>query len=156
MKLDLDGLISATVLPMHADGSIEEGYRLGTVEMGRDQTMRTSVSDAIQTVLDRYDFLLTPTVSAQQVDNADDGDTIGPSVVNGVEVERLIGWCMTYFLNFSGHPAASIPAGMVDGRLPVGMQIIGGRYDDIGVLAASRVFEQLRPWDETYNLCRNR
>ena len=135
---------------------IEEGYRLGTVEMGRDQTMRTSVSDAIQTVLDRYDFLLTPTVSAQQVDNADDGDTIGPSVVNGVEVERLIGWCMTYFLNFSGHPAASIPAGMVDGRLPVGMQIIGGRYDDVGVLAVSRVFEQLRPWEETYDLCRNR
>ncbi|MGK0423155.1 MAG: amidase/aspartyl-tRNA(Asn)/glutamyl-tRNA(Gln) amidotransferase subunit A [Ilumatobacter sp.] len=135
---------------------IEEGYRLGTVEMGRDQAMRTSVSDAVQTVLDQYDFLLTPTVSAQQVDNADDGDTIGPSVVNGVEVERLIGWCMTYFLNFSGHPAASIPAGMVDGRLPVGMQIIGGRYDDVGVLAVSRVFEQLRPWEETYDLCRNR
>jgi amidase/aspartyl-tRNA(Asn)/glutamyl-tRNA(Gln) amidotransferase subunit A len=114
------------------------------------------VSDAVQTVLDQYDFLLTPTVSAQQVDNADDGDTIGPSVVNGVEVERLIGWCMTYFLNFSGHPAASIPAGMVDGRLPVGMQIIGGRYDDVGVLAVSRVFEQLRPWEETYDLCRNR
>ena len=135
---------------------IEEGYRLGTVEMGRDQAMRTSVSDAVQTVLDQYDFLLTPTVSAQQVDNADDGNTIGPSVVNGVEVERLIGWCMTYFINFSGHPAASIPAGMVDGRLPVGMQIIGGRYDDVGVLAASRVFEQLRPWEETYDLCRNR
>ncbi|MEJ6722080.1 amidase [Ilumatobacter sp.] len=135
---------------------IEEGYRLGTVEMGRDQAMRTSVSDAVQTVLDQYDFLLTPTVSAQQVDNADDGNTIGPSVVNGVEVERLIGWCMTYFINFSGHPAASIPAGMVGGRLPVGMQIIGGRYDDVGVLAASRVFEQLRPWEETYDLCRNR
>ena len=135
---------------------IEEGYRLGTVEMGRDQAMRTSVSDAVQTVLDQYDFLLTPTVSAQQVDNADDGDTIGPSVVNGVEVERLIGWCMTYFINFSGHPAASIPAGMVGGRLPVGMQIIGGRYDDVGVLAVSRVFEQLRPWEETYDLCRNR
>jgi len=28
---------------------------------------------------------------------------------------------MTYFLNFSGHPAASIPAGLIDGRLPVGM-----------------------------------
>ena len=39
---------------------------------------------------------------------------------------------MTYFLNFSGHPAASIPAGLIDGRLPVGMQLIGGRYDDAG------------------------
>jgi len=135
---------------------MEDGYRLGPVEVGRDQVMRTSVNDAVQTVLDQYDLLLTPTVSAQQVDNADDGDTIGPSEVDGVTVERLIGWCMTYFLNFTGHPAASIPAGMIDSRLPVGMQIIGGRYDDVGVLTASRVFEELRPWFDTYELCRNR
>jgi Asp-tRNA(Asn)/Glu-tRNA(Gln) amidotransferase A subunit family amidase len=45
---------------------------------------------------------------------------------------------------------------MIDGRLPVGMQIIGGRYDDAGVLTASRVFEQLRPWDASYELCRQR
>jgi len=95
-------------------------------------------------------------VSAMQVDNSEDGDTVGPSEVAGVTVEPLIGWCMTYFLNFSGHPAASIPAGMVDGQWPVGMQIIGGRYDDPGVLAASRVFEQLRPWTDTYELCRIR
>ena len=49
-----------------------------------------------------------------------------------------------------------IPAGMVDGKFPVGMQIIGGRYDDPGVLTASRVFEQLRPWADAYELCRTR
>ena len=63
---------------------------------------------------------------------------------------------MTFFTNFSGHPSASVPAGMIDGRLPVGMQIIGGRYDDAGVLTASRAFEQLRPWDAAYELCRDR
>ncbi len=135
---------------------IEEGYGLSIIDLDRDQAMRTAVSDAVQRVVDDYDFLVTPTVSAMQVDNADDGDTVGPRQVAGVPVERLIGWCMTYFLNFSGHPAASIPAGMVDGRLPVGMQIIGGRYDDAGVLTASRVFEQLRPWADTYELCRER
>jgi amidase/aspartyl-tRNA(Asn)/glutamyl-tRNA(Gln) amidotransferase subunit A len=110
----------------------------------------------VQGVLDRYDFLITPTLSAVQVPNRDDGDTVGPSEVAGQPVDPLIGWCMTYFLNFTGHPAASIPAGMVDGRLPVGMQIIGGRYDDVGVLRASRVFEELRPWANTYELCRER
>jgi Asp-tRNA(Asn)/Glu-tRNA(Gln) amidotransferase A subunit family amidase len=38
----------------------------------------------------------------------------------------------------------------------VGMQLVGGRYDDSGVLTASRVFEQLRPWSDTYELCRQR
>ncbi len=76
--------------------------------------------------------------------------------VAGREVDPLIGWCMTFFTNFSGHPSASVPAGLIDGQLPVGMQIIGGRYDDAGVLTASRAFEQLRPWEGIYQLCRDR
>jgi amidase/aspartyl-tRNA(Asn)/glutamyl-tRNA(Gln) amidotransferase subunit A len=135
---------------------IEQGYRLSVTDGIRDQVMRTAVHDAVQRVVDDYDFLVTPTLSAVQVDNADDGDTMGPTDVAGVGVERLIGWCMTYFLNFSGHPAASIPAGLVDDRLPVGMQIVGNRYDDAGVLTASHVFEELRPWAGTYDLCRRR
>jgi len=44
---------------------------------------------------------------------------------------------------------------MVDG-LPVGMQIIGRRYADAAVLAASATFERLRPWSRTYEACANR
>ncbi len=135
---------------------IEEGYAMSVTDVARDQAMRTVVNDAVQNVVNSYDFLVTPTVAAVQVDNATDGNTMGPSAVNGVDIEPLLGWCMTYFLNFSGHPAASIPAGLIDGNLPVGMQIIGDRYDDAGVLTASSVFEQIRPWDSTYQLCRDR
>jgi amidase/aspartyl-tRNA(Asn)/glutamyl-tRNA(Gln) amidotransferase subunit A len=153
--IDLLGEHRASMPPEYVR-RIEAGYGLSITDLGRDQAMRTTVSDAVQGVLDRYDLLVTPTLSSKQVDNTDDRDTVGPSTVDGVDVERLIGWCMTYFLNFTGHPAASIPAGMIDERLPVGMQIIGGRYDDVGVLTASHVFEQLRPWAHTYDLCRAR
>ena len=51
------------------------------------------------------------------------------------------------FANFTGHPAASIPAGFIGG-LPVGMQIIGRRYADGDVLAAAAAFERVRPWKE--------
>ena len=144
--IDLLGEYRHTMPPEYVR-RVELGSRLTVSEVGRDQAMRTTVSDAVQGVLDRYDFLVTPTNSCMPVDNTDDGDTMGPTHVAGVPVERLIGWCMTYFLNFTGHPAASIPAGMAGG-LPVGMQIIGGRYDDVGVITASRVFEQLRPWHD--------
>jgi amidase len=44
---------------------------------------------------------------------------------------------------------------VIDGRLPVGMQIIGRRrYAD--VLAASAAFERLRPRQDTYRVCRER
>ncbi len=153
--IDLLGEHRASMPPDYVR-RIEEGYRLTVHDLARDQIMRSAVHDAIQSVLDRYDFLVTPTLSAVQVDNADDGDTVGPAEVDGVAVERLIGWCMTYFLNFTGHPAASIPAGLIEERLPVGMQIIGGRHDDVGVICASRVFEQIQPWDQHYEICRQR
>ena len=62
---------------------------------------------------------------------------------------------MTYPINFTGHPAASIPAGLVEG-LPVGMQIVGKRYADADVLAASAAFERFRPWQQSYEICKSR
>jgi len=62
---------------------------------------------------------------------------------------------MTFFVNFTGHPAASVPAGLSNG-LPIGMQIVGRRYADIDVLAASAASERLRPWHEDYRICRER
>ncbi len=45
----------------------------------------------------------------------------------------------------SGQPAASVNAGYTTGGLPIGLQIIGHRFDDQGVLQLARAWEQLRP-----------
>lgn len=135
---------------------LEKGYHMTLMEFWNDQIPRTEVYDAIQGVFNDYDLLITPTLACLPVDNANDGNTIGPAEVNGEQVNRLIGWCLTYFTNFSGHPAASIPAGLTEDKLPVGMQIIGRRYADADVLAASATFERLRPWYNTYKICAER
>lgn len=126
-----------------------------TQDLIRYQAMRTTVYDAVQGVLSDYDFLVTPTLACLPVENGVDGDTMGPAEINGVAVNRLIGWCMTYPVNYSGHPAASAPAGFADG-LPVGLQIIGRRYDDASVFAASAAFERVRPWIDSYEIPQNR
>jgi aspartyl-tRNA(Asn)/glutamyl-tRNA(Gln) amidotransferase subunit A len=54
----------------------------------------------------------------------------------------------TYPFNMSGHPAASIPCGWTSDGLPIGMQIIGKRLDDLTVLQASRAFEEMAPWQD--------
>jgi amidase len=130
---------------------LDAGRELSVMDVTRDQIMRTEVHDAVQGVFDDHDLLVGPTLCALPVENADDGDTTGPSEVEGVAVDELIGWCPTYLFNYSGHPAASVPAGLADG-LPVGMQVVGRRYADADVLAASAAFEQLRPWQETYRI----
>ena len=46
--------------------------------------------------------------------------------------------------NMGEQPAASIPAGWHDAGLPVGLQIVGHRHDDLGVLRLCRWFERQR------------
>lgn len=120
-----------------------------------DQEIRTEIFDAFQGIFADYDLLITPTLACMPVENTADGNTLGPAQINGEPVNRLIGWCLTFLTNFTGHPSASIPAGLIDG-LPVGMQVIGRRGRDVDVLTASAVFEALRPWQETYSTCANR
>ncbi|QNN58226.1 amidase [Diaphorobacter ruginosibacter] len=54
--------------------------------------------------------------------------------------------------NMSEQPASSINCGYTEAGLPIGLQIAGARFDDLGVLKASRAFEQMRggqhPWPE--------
>ena len=52
--------------------------------------------------------------------------------------------------NMSEQPAASINCGYTTAGLPIGLQIAGARFDDLGVLQIAHAFEQLRgpqrPW----------
>jgi amidase len=41
-----------------------------------------------------------------------------------------------------GGPAISVPCGFTDDGLPVGLQIVGRRGDDAGVLRLAHAFEQ--------------
>jgi amidase/aspartyl-tRNA(Asn)/glutamyl-tRNA(Gln) amidotransferase subunit A len=134
---------------------IEIGYGLSAMDVWNDMVMRTEVYDAIEAVLQRYDLLVTPTLACLPVENATDGNTLGPTQINGEEVDPLIGWCLTFLTNFSGHPSASIPAGL-SGGLPVGMQIIGRREADVDVLGASAAFERVHPWADAYRICEAR
>jgi amidase len=131
----------------------EVSRKMSIADRYRDQCVQTNVYDAIQKVLSGYRLLITPTLACMPVKNATDGNTLGPDKINGVTVNRLIGFCMTYPVNFSGHPAASIPAGLgLSDKTPVGLQIIGRRYADGDVIAASAAFERVRPWMKDYSI----
>jgi aspartyl-tRNA(Asn)/glutamyl-tRNA(Gln) amidotransferase subunit A len=57
------------------------------------------------------------------------------------------GWLpYTYPFNLTGQPAASVPCGFTHDGLPIGLQIVGRRFDDVTVLRAAAAFERERPW----------
>ncbi|WP_291518856.1 amidase family protein, partial [Acidovorax sp.] len=61
-----------------------------------------------------------------------------------------IGFTVPY--NMSEQPAASVNCGYTASGLPIGLQIAGARFDDLGVLQVSRAFELIRgpqhPWPQ--------
>lgn len=91
---------------------------------------------AYDVALERYDVLVMPTapITASLIPAAD------------APVDEVIGRALemlsnTAPLDVTGHPACSIPAGLADG-LPVGLMLIGRKYDDAGVLRAAHAFER--------------
>ena len=44
----------------------------------------------------------------------------------------------------SGQPAATVNVGFDCEGLPIGLQIVGRRFDDVGVLALARPYEEIR------------
>lgn len=147
--IDLLGEHRAEVTPQFIR-LLEAAQGVSAIQYKRDDIIRTDVYDSLQDIFDRYDLLVTPTLAVPPFDNATDGNTVGPSEIEGEEVEPLIGWCLTFPINFTGHPAASIPAGFTTDGLPIGMQLVARRFADDWLLAASAAFERARPWHHTY------
>lgn len=61
-----------------------------------------------------------------------------------------IGFTVPY--NMSEQPASSVNCGYTSSGLPIGLQIAGKRFDDLGVLQVSHAFERIReaqrPWPQ--------
>ena len=138
------------VLPDAFVEMVESARDRSVAEYKRSEFVRTAVFDAVQDIFDEYNLLVTPTVGVSAVPNAEDGTTTGPTSVAGESVDPLVGWSLTYPFNFTGHPAASLPAGEASDGMPVGLQVVGRRHADATLLAACGAYERTRPWHDSY------
>ena len=130
----------------------EAGAAMSAVEYQRADNVRTDVFSGIQEAFEEYDLLVAPTLAVESIENVlgTETSTVGPEEVNGEPVDPLVGWCLTYPFNMTGHPVANVPAGRTASGMPVGMQVIGPRFADGDVLAASAAVERVRPWADSY------
>lgn len=108
------------------------------------QKVKTELNRIMWELFEHFDLLLTPTMPTEAF--AAKGPP--PGEIDGHPIPLLGAVAFTYPINLSGHPAASVPAGLTVNGLPAGLQIIGPRHRDDLVLQASRAFEQARPWND--------
>lgn len=122
---------------------VEYGKGISAEDYVKAIFRRSEFWEKVYEFFKKYDLLLTPTLAVPPF-KIEEG--MGPRVIDGKGVS-ILGWmAFTFPFNLTGQPAASVPCGWTREGLPVGLQIIGRRFDDVTVLQAAAAFEEASPW----------
>lgn len=105
-------------------------------------TARKGAVNAIARFMARYDLMLTPTVAT----TAFAINTDGPESIDGVPLLGRSCSPALFPANLTGQPAVSMPVGLSKSGLPIGLQFVGRRLEDVTVIAAAATFEKLQPF----------
>ncbi|GAU83087.1 amidase [Bosea sp. BIWAKO-01] len=143
--VDIGGLSDARqgrVLP-YIYAWAEGGRNLSGERVYRGMSQMLAMRDAALKACAPFDFVLSPVspVPAYAAELA--------SPIHDPErpFEHI---AFTVSANMSDQPAVSVHAGLTPQGLPIGLQITGRRFDDLGVLRMARAWESLRgsevPW----------
>ena len=128
----------------YARRSLEHGAAVTEADYSRALLQVDRLRWQVETLFDRYDLLLTPTMAVPAF-------PIGqrPSVIGGKEVSPQWGFVpFTPLVNATKQTASSVPCGFSADGLPIGLHIIGPRDGEARVLQASAALEQARPWSQ--------
>lgn len=105
------------------------------------QQVRTLVMNKFNKAFEKYDVILTPT---------------SPTVAFGIgtksenPLEMYLSDICTVSVNIAGLPAISIPCGVNSEKMPIGMQLIGNKFEEEKILNAAYTFEQAVEFRKKY------
>lgn len=108
------------------------------------QWAREEYWEQISGVFEEYDALLTVTAPVTAPLNG----TLGPKTIAGQSVRTLSWLGHVVPANMTWQPAASLPVGFDSRGLPVGLQLIGRRFDEWTLLRLSSAYEAAFPWTD--------
>jgi aspartyl-tRNA(Asn)/glutamyl-tRNA(Gln) amidotransferase subunit A len=131
----------ARVLPYISEWA-RAGGDVDGVDVYRGFAQIDAMSVAALRATENFDFVLSPTSPG----SAFPADWASP-VNDPRKPFEHIGFTLPY--NMSGQPAVSVNCGYTSEGQPIGLQIAGRRFDDLGVLRLAALFEHLRPAQRT-------
>jgi amidase len=118
---------------------IETGARLSGRDIAAAMVQHGELLEQMRRFQEKYDFLVCAVNQVPPFDAKIDW----PKEVEGVGMEHYLAWMRSaYWISVTFCPAISVPAGFTAEGLPVGLQIMGRRRDDLGVLQIAHAFEQ--------------
>ena len=120
-------------------GNAEAGLALSAADVSRASAKRGELYHRVREFMRSCEFLLCPVTQVLPFPS----DWEYPTEIEGVEMHTYIDWMQSCSrISVLGLPAISVPAGFTEDGLPVGLQIVGRRNDELGVLQLARAFER--------------
>jgi aspartyl-tRNA(Asn)/glutamyl-tRNA(Gln) amidotransferase subunit A len=113
-----------------------EALQLSAADYYRLSNQLDLLREAAVTFTSGHDFVLLPTTPRP---------AFGAEVASPNPDEMFEPWANTFLFNLSEQPAASIPVGLSADGLPIGLQIVGRRFDDLGVVRVAAFVERITP-----------
>jgi aspartyl-tRNA(Asn)/glutamyl-tRNA(Gln) amidotransferase subunit A len=117
-----------------------QGERITLLDYLASVKEREAMGTRMNLFHQKWDLLLTPTMPLTAF-------RAGQETPLDHQGERWVDWTpFTYPFNLTRQPAATVPCGLTQAGLPVGLQIIGPSHADKLVLRAARAFERAAPF----------
>ena len=119
--------------------NIEQGLELTDEEVARAAALGVELQRRTAAFFERFDFLVLPVSQVAPFPV----ELEYPTEVAGIHMETYVDWMEScWCITVTGHPAISVPCGVTPEGLPVGVQIVGRRDDDLGLLRLAHAFER--------------
>jgi amidase len=123
-------------------GNLEAGLALSVGDTAAAEHVREKVWASFCEMFGHYDFLLTPAAPVLPYPLTENF----PAEVGGRVLTNYIDWIAPAFLvTLVGFPAGSVPAGKSRSGLPVGLQIVGPRFSEPGILSLAKLVQIQHP-----------
>lgn len=117
-----------------------EGQQMGAMDFLDANQARADLGRRMGAFHEKYDLLVTPTLPIPAFD-------VGVEVPPGSGMTRWAEWTpFTYPFNLTQQPAISVPCGLTNAGLPIGLQLVGPRHSDALVLRAAAAYEEAAPF----------
>ena len=134
----VDQLDSSVVISMLLGQYFQKHYN--GIYYARAQNLSRKLCNEYDAVLSEFDLLLMPTVPMKATPIPRDDAPLSLYIQRTFEMGAN-----TCAADLTGHPAMSIPCGMSDG-LPVGLMLVGSKWQESTVYKAAYAFEQSGDW----------
>ena len=108
------------------------GSQLSSLDVQLLNLRRSALGSQLRQFMERFDLIVTPSVAVPAFDAV-------PAGSRPMTPESMLGWTpFSYPFNLSQQPACTIPCGLTQDGLPVGLQLVGPMFGDAAVLRAAR------------------